>query len=96
MAAGAESEWASPWWVYVIRCGDGSFYCGIARDVDRRLADHAAGRGARYTRGRGPLEVVYREAACDRGWALRRERAIKRLGRKSKEALVRGGNPDGG
>ena len=93
MAVGARPPGAQPWWVYLIRCGDGSLYCGIARDVDRRLQQHTTGQGARYTRGRGPLTVVYREPAGDRPGALRRERAIKRLSREDKEILARGGRP---
>lgn len=93
MAVGTSPQGGTPWWVYLIRCGDGSLYCGIARDVDRRLQQHTTGRGARYTRGRGPLVVVYREATLDRGRALRRERAIKRLSREDKEMLVREGRP---
>src|SRR5262245_17814220 len=78
----------STWHVYILRCGDGSFYTGIARDVAARLSQHAAGRGARYTRGRGPLELVHVEPAADRGDALRREAAIRRLGRAAKETLA--------
>ncbi|WP_437280036.1 GIY-YIG nuclease family protein [Sorangium sp. So ce375] len=78
------------WHVYILRCGDGSFYTGIARDVEARVAQHAAGRGARYTRGRGPLALVHVEAAADRGEAQRREAAIRRLGRAGKEALAAG------
>jgi putative endonuclease len=77
------------WHIYLLRCGDGSFYTGIARDVEARFAQHAAGTGARYTRGRGPLVLVYIEPAEDRGAALRREAAIRRLGRAGKEALAR-------
>ncbi|AUX39986.1 excinuclease ABC subunit C [Sorangium cellulosum] len=78
------------WHVYILRCGDGSLYTGIARDVEARLAQHAAGRGARYTRGRGPLALVHVETAGDKGEALRREAAIRRLGRAGKEALAAG------
>ncbi|WP_437725906.1 GIY-YIG nuclease family protein [Sorangium sp. So ce861] len=78
------------WHVYILRCGDGSLYTGIARDVEARLAQHEAGRGARYTRGRGPLALVHVEAAADKGEALRREAAIRRLGRAGKEALAAG------
>lgn len=78
------------WHVYILRCGDGSLYTGIARDVEARLSQHAAGRGARYTRGRGPLAVVHVEAAADKGEALRREAAIRRMGRAGKEALAAG------
>jgi predicted GIY-YIG superfamily endonuclease len=77
-----------PWFVYVLSCGDGSLYTGVARDVDARREMHRAGKGAKYTRGRGPLEVVYKEAAPDRGSALKRELAIKRLSRAAKEELT--------
>ena len=72
------------WWVYILRCGDGTLYTGTAADVERRLAAHRRGRGAKYTRGRGPLAVVYREACPDQGAALRREAAIKKYRRKRK------------
>ena len=77
-----------PWQVYILRCGDGSLYTGIARDAAARLAQHEAGRGARYTRGRGPLVMVHLEPAASHGDALRREAAIRRLGRAGKEALA--------
>ncbi len=76
------------WQVYLLRCGDGSLYTGIARDAGKRFAQHEAGKGARYTRGRGPLSLVYVEAAASQGEALRREAAIRRLGRAGKEALM--------
>jgi putative endonuclease len=79
---------SASWHVYILRCGDGSLYTGIARDVAARLAQHVAGRGARYTRGRGPLALVHIERASDQGEALRREAAIRRLGRAGKEALA--------
>ena len=79
-----------PWQVYILRCGDGSLYTGIARDARARLAQHEAGRGARYTRGRGPLVIVYLEDVSSHGEALRREAGIRRLGRAGKEALVKG------
>lgn len=76
------------WYVYILRCGDGSLYTGITDDVDRRLAAHRAGKGAKYTRGRGPLELVFRERQPDKSAALRRERFIKRLSRADKLALI--------
>lgn len=76
------------WFVYILRCGDGTLYTGITDDVERRLAVHRSGKGAKYTRGRGPLEVVYREEVPDKSAALRRERAIKGLSRVQKEALI--------
>lgn len=81
------------WFVYLIRCGDGTLYCGIALDVEARLAQHRAGKGARYTRGRGPLDLVYREACPSKAGALRRERAIKRMRREAKERLIATGRP---
>lgn len=75
------------WYVYILRCGDGSLYTGITDDVERRLAAHQAGRGAKYTRGRGPLELVYREEQPDRSAASRREDQIKHLPRAEKNAL---------
>lgn len=77
-----------PWFVYILRCGDGTLYTGVTDDVPRRLATHASGRGAKYTRGRGPLVLVWQETQPDKGAALRRERAIKALDREKKLALI--------
>lgn len=77
-----------PWYVYILRCGDGTLYTGITDDVPRRLAAHQAGKGAKYTRGRGPLELVWQEEAPDKSAALRREYQIKRLKRREKEKLI--------
>lgn len=79
-----------PWFVYILRCGDGTLYTGVARDVEKRVAQHRAGKGARYTRGRAPLAVVYVEEAPSHGDALRREAGIRKLGRAGKERLARG------
>ena len=78
------------WFVYILRCADGTLYTGIATDVARRVAEHNAGapRGARYTRGRLPVILAHAEAADDRAAATRRERAIKRLPRAAKLALI--------
>ncbi|MEP6689142.1 MAG: TIGR02453 family protein [Gemmatimonadales bacterium] len=76
------------WHVYVARCGDGTLYTGITTDPARREAAHNAGRGAAYTRSRLPVRLIYVEPAADRGTALRRELAIKRLPRPEKERLV--------
>jgi putative endonuclease len=78
-------------WVYMLRCGDGTLYSGITNDLDKRFAAHESGRGARYTRGRGPLRLVYREEVKDKSAALKREHALKRLPRARKLALVRKG-----
>lgn len=80
------------YWVYILRCGDGSLYTGIARDVDRRLAVHRSGKGAKYTRSRLPLTLVYREEQPDKPAALRREMAIKRLTRAEKLRLIENGS----
>jgi putative endonuclease len=76
------------WYVYLARCCDGTLYCGIARDVPARIAEHDAGTGARYTRGRGPLHLVLVRRCLDKGRALRLEYAIKQLTRARKEALI--------
>ena len=78
------------WHVYVARCGDGTLYTGITTDPARRAAAHNAGRGASYTRSRRPVTLVHLEPAADRGAALRRELAIKRMTRIAKERLVTG------
>jgi uncharacterized protein (TIGR02453 family) len=79
-----------PWFVYLARCGDGTFYTGVTTDPAARERAHNAGRGAAYTRSRLPVAVVHLERAAGRGAALRRELAIKRLTRKEKEAMVAG------
>ncbi|HJP04131.1 MAG: GIY-YIG nuclease family protein [Gammaproteobacteria bacterium] len=76
------------WYVYIIRCGDGSLYTGIARNLNERIKSHNTGEGGRYTRSHLPVELVYSESAADRSNALRREHAIKQLSRASKLALI--------
>lgn len=79
------------WYVYVARCSDGSLYTGIAKDVKARIAAHDAGKGARYTKGRGPLALVVTCRCPNKGAALRLELAVKALPRDEKERLaVRG------
>ena len=77
------------WYLYILRCGDGSLYTGIAVDVLSRLATHCSGRGAKYTRGRGPLELVYTEQCQSKSDALKRELQIKSLKREEKEELIK-------
>ena len=79
---------AAPWRVYIVECVDRTLYTGVARDLQERLASHNAGRGARYTRGRGPVRLVYSEPAPDRSAAQRREHAIKRLSLRAKRRLI--------
>jgi putative endonuclease len=76
------------WFVYLARCADGTLYVGIALDVAARIAAHDAGRGARYTRGRGPLRVLATRRCRGKGDALRLELALKRLTRAEKLALA--------
>jgi len=76
------------WYLYILRCRDGSLYTGITTDVDKRLEAHRAGKGAKYTRGRGPLELVYSEACGDHSTALRREMEVKALPREEKLKLI--------
>jgi putative endonuclease len=76
------------WQVYLLRCRDGTLYAGATNDLPVRLARHAAGKGARYTRSRLPVELVWKVRAGDRGGALRREAAVKKLSRAEKLALV--------
>lgn len=80
------------WWVYMLRCADGSLYTGVTTDTVRRLEEHNGQRGrkgARYTRVRRPVELVWREAGHDRSSALKREYALKRLRRVDKEQLIK-------
>lgn len=79
------------YWVYILRCRDGTLYTGITDDVERRLKAHNSGKGAKYTRGRGPVELVYREEQPDKSAALKREIAIKKLPREGKLALIEKG-----
>ncbi len=77
--------------IYIVRCRDGTLYTGITTNVQRRLQEHATGRrGAKYARGRGPLELVFEQPARDRAAASRIERCIKQLDRSEKEALIAG------
>jgi putative endonuclease len=77
-----------PWFVYLARCTDGTLYTGIALDVAARIAAHDSGRGARYTRGRGPLVLCAVRRCSAKGDALRLEMAVKRLPRPMKETLT--------
>ncbi len=80
---------ADKWFVYLMRCGDGSLYTGITTDIDRRCRQHNAGTASRYTRSRLPVELIYQESHLSQGSALRREAAIKAMDRKEKLKMVR-------
>ena len=90
MSTKPESESKLPeWYVYIIKASDDSLYTGVTTDVQRRFNEHCSGdKGARYFRGRKPLEVVYTETHPDRGSALRREAVIKKLTRVGKLELI--------
>lgn len=76
------------WFVYVLSCADGSLYTGITTDCERRLNTHNTGKGAKYTRVRLPVTLVYQEPAADRSTATKREIEIKRLTRRQKLKLI--------
>ncbi|MDE3042520.1 MAG: GIY-YIG nuclease family protein [Nitrospirota bacterium] len=90
------------WTVYILECSDNSLYTGITNDMERRLKEHRTGRGAKYTKRRGPLRVRYTEYQANKSTALKREAAIKSLDRVEKLALIatqppaefRGNTPD--
>lgn len=78
----------SVWYLYILRCRDDTLYTGITTDVEKRLEAHRSGKGAKYTRGRGPLELVYREECGSHSDALKRELKIKALPRQEKIKLM--------
>jgi predicted GIY-YIG superfamily endonuclease len=86
-----KSKGPRAWSVYILRCGDGSLYTGIAKDVEARLKSHQGGKGAAYTRTHLPVVLIYQEKRTTRSRALIREAAIKRFPRPKKEALVLAG-----
>jgi putative endonuclease len=88
MIRGIKSRGRREWSVYVLRCGDGSLYTGITKDVTARLKKHACGKGAAYTRTHLPVELVYQESKFTRSAALVREAAVKRLPRLRKQQLI--------
>jgi UV DNA damage endonuclease len=77
------------WFLYLLRCADGSLYTGITNNVSRRCQQHNAGTASRYTRSRLPVELVYQESHSSRRLALKRELAVKAMSRQEKESLIR-------
>ena len=75
-------------YTYILRCADGTYYCGWTNNLDRRLKAHNEGKGAKYTRSRRPVALVYYEAFSTKEEAMRREYEIKQLPRKKKEELI--------
>lgn len=88
-ADGSADPDAAQWFFYLLRCGDGSLYAGVTTDLERRLAEHRAGKGARYTRGRNPIELAFSEPFPDRSSAQQREAEVRNWPRDRKEALIR-------
>ena len=79
----------SQWTIYILKCKDNSYYTGITNDLHKRICDHESGKGAKYTRGRGPFKIVYKETAENRSEASKREIEIKKLPRIEKEKLIK-------
>lgn len=77
------------WHVYLLRCSDGSLYCGITNNIKSRLKAHRAGKGAKYTRGRLPIKLAYTETMENKSGALKREIKIKKMSKKEKEFLIK-------
>lgn len=86
-----KEEPTSTWTVYIVRCADASLYTGVAKELDGRIAQHNAGKGAKYTRSRRPVTLVYTEPAADRSGAQRRERQIKQMPLSLKRQLIEPG-----
>lgn len=76
------------WYLYILACGDGTLYTGITDDVQRRLKAHSQGKGAKYTRGRGPLKLVHQESCGSHSEALKRESEVKKLTRAQKMEMI--------
>lgn len=83
-----ETVTPKPWFVYLVRAANGSLYCGISADPHKRFAKHQSGKGARFFFSSPAVALVYVEACCDKGEALRQERLIKKLRKSAKETLV--------
>ena len=78
------------WWVYLLECADGSYYCGCTNNLEKRLRTHNSGKGSRYTRSRLPVKLVCSRAVSDKSEALRLEYRVKQLPRERKESFLRG------
>ena len=82
-----KSQNSNLWICYLLQCSDDTLYCGITNDLEKRLAVHNAGEGAKYTRGRTPVKLVYQESCVDKSTALKREMQIKQMPRSEKLKL---------
>ena len=76
------------WWVYIVKCSDGTFYTGVSNNLKARIKKHNSGEGAKYTQSRRPVELVYKEKSLDRSRSLKREIEIKKLKRSEKLELI--------
>ena len=79
----------SHWYLYILECSDGTYYTGITTDIPRRIQAHEDGKGAKYTKGRAPLKLIYSEECTDRSSASKRELQVKALAKEEKIALIR-------
>jgi len=79
----------SDWYVYILKCKDNSYYTGITKNIEKRIADHISGNGAKYTRGRAPLKLIHTEIFKNRSTATKREFEIKKLSKIKKEILIK-------
>ena len=77
-------KYMEKWFVYIVECSDGSYYCGITNDVQKRIKKHDSGKGAKYTRGRGPVRLLCSEAFCSRSEALKVESMVKKQKKENK------------
>ncbi|MBU1998322.1 MAG: GIY-YIG nuclease family protein [Candidatus Omnitrophota bacterium] len=84
-----------PWSLYIVQCSDNTLYTGITTDIDRRIKEHNAKKGAFYTKNKTPVKIVYQEAVTDQSWARKREAQIKHLTRKEKLEFINLRNPSG-
>ena len=76
------------WWVYIVKCSDGTFYTGVSNNLKARIKKHNSGEGAKYTQSRRPVELVYKEKSLDKSRSLKREIEIKKLKRSEKLELI--------
>ncbi|PJA32445.1 MAG: hypothetical protein CO187_03925 [Zetaproteobacteria bacterium CG_4_9_14_3_um_filter_53_7] len=79
------------WFLYLIRCNNGHLYTGITTDVERRFSEHCSGKGAKFLRGKGPLQLVFQQQAGDQSEALKTEAQVKKMSKAGKEALIKSG-----
>jgi putative endonuclease len=80
---------SKPWYMYVVECNDGSWYCGTTKDLDRRVQQHNCGRGAKYVRGRTPVKLIYAHTTSTRSIACFHESHFKKLNRDQKEQYLK-------